>query len=272
MNRDLVDRALHAAGEWRLSEEDAAARNTNYELCRTFYLQTYLEALTEVEWTGALKRARLMRTGRPFGFRSPYRFAYDLPDDCAKAAALDGWAQFSIEGRLLLTDAERAELSYVGNGRVLRRANAFDAGSPDGLAALAAAETYLSGGSPGDAPDETVWAGRPADLAGYPTDEEGNVEDPDLSGEDYPDYRDIGAEPYFWRYVELMLAAKFAMKMSNDPQLHQLLLQEAMAIGNHAMETSRANRASPVPTEPTWAERVLGRRDANHELRVRRTR
>jgi hypothetical protein len=48
MDRGIVDRALAYVGDWKLTDQDVEDTNTRYELCKTFYLQTFLEALSEV--------------------------------------------------------------------------------------------------------------------------------------------------------------------------------------------------------------------------------
>ena len=243
MDRGIVSRALAYVGEWRLTDQDIADKNTNFELCKMFYLQTFLEALSEAAWTGGRRRTKLVRTGLP-RLPGPYRFAYDLPYDCAKPIALREDEYFVVENRFLLTDQARAELLYVSNGRRLRPDVAVvAAGRPGDVPEL----EYITAGPPGTDPDFTLRAGRPGDILPEPP------ETPEPA-EDYPDYLPPEYEPKFYQYVELALAAKFAVKQSDNPNLHMLLLQEAMAIKQEAMIASGANKAARQKTAGFWSE------------------
>jgi hypothetical protein len=51
MNREIVSRALLYAGEYPLTDQDIASRNTNFQLCKAYYLETFLEALSELPWS-----------------------------------------------------------------------------------------------------------------------------------------------------------------------------------------------------------------------------
>ncbi|MDR1507817.1 MAG: hypothetical protein LBI67_12015 [Treponema sp.] len=242
MDRGTVDRALAYVGEWKLTEQDAADKNTNYEICKEFYLQTLLEALSEVPWTGGRKRAKLCPTGLPH-LPSPYRFTYDVPFDCARALELRGDHYFIVEGRFIHADAEKVELLYVSNGRVLKPSAIFSAGKPGGIHDM----EYITAGPPGTEPDFTIRAGRPRDLKAR--------EPVDLpEAEDYPDYRALEYEPKFYQYVELMLAAKFAVKQSTDLNLHNLLMQEAMLIKNEAVTASGGSHAARQTPKGFWSE------------------
>jgi hypothetical protein len=243
MDRGIVDRALAYVGEWKLTDQDIADKNTNYESCKTFYLQTFLEALSEVPWTGGRKRAKLCPTGLPH-LPSPYAFFYDLPYDCAKPLELQEGAYFVVEGRFLLTDREEAELLYVSNGRILRPdVTIVSAGLPGDVHEL----EYITAGSPGTKSDFVLRAGRPADiLIQAPV-------TPDPT-EDYPDYVRLEYEPKFYQYVELTLASKFAVKQSANPQIHVMLLQEAMVIKQEAINASGGNRAARQKPPGFWSE------------------
>jgi hypothetical protein len=243
MDRGIVTRALGYVGEFQVTDQDIADKNTNYLTAKAFYLQTFLEALSEVAWTGGRRRKKLTLTGLP-RLPSGYRFAYDLPYDCAKAVELRDEAYFVVESRFLLTDREKAELLYVSNGRRLRPDVAIvSAGKPGDIHEL----EYITAGKPGTDPDFVIRAGRPRDIgAALP-------ETPEPS-EDYPDYVGLEYEPKFYQYVELTLAAKFAVKESANPQLHGMLLQEAMVIKQEAINASGGNRAARQKTKGFWSE------------------
>ena len=235
MDRGIVNRALTYTGDWVLTDQDIADKNTNYEMCKLFYLQTFLEALTEVAWTGGRRRATLVPTGLPY-LPNLFQFTYDVPYDCAKPVELQDGAYFVVEGRFLMTDQEDAELLYVSNGRRLRPDVAIvSAGKPGDVPEL----EYITAGPPGTVPDFTLSAGGP--------DKNALPETPEPV-EDYPDYVRLEYEPKFYQYIELLMAAKFAVKNTDNPNLHVLLMQEAMAIkveAAHASGSSKAGRQKP---------------------------
>jgi hypothetical protein len=244
MDRALVNRSLLDVGEHPLTDADIEAKNENYQLCKDYYLQTFLEALSEVAWTGGRKRDRLMRTGRPH-LKSAYRFMYDLPFDCARPIELQDNGFFVAEDRFICTDVERAELMYISNGKILRPIAVASAGRPGDIP-----ETeYLSAGQPWTHPDVTLYAGRPADITEAPP------EDP-VPADDYPDYRRMKYEPKFYEYVERTLAAKFAMKLSNKPELHIQMLQEALLIKQDAVTVSMGSSAARKNPQRWWKEEL----------------
>jgi hypothetical protein len=245
MDLDILNRALFDAGQNTLSAEDAGEHNTVYRLCKAYYLSTFLEVLSEVEWVGGRRRERLVVTGRPVITDRRYRFAYDLPADCARPVELQDNAYFIVEDRLILSDEECAELLYVSNGKILRPVAAVSAGEAGDIPEA----EYLTAGPPGTEPDVTLWPGEPADiLAALPADP--------APADDFPDYRAVRYEPKLYECIEKTLAARFAMKLSNQPELHQLLLQEAMLIKREAVNASRAARAAKTNGNPWWTDEL----------------
>jgi hypothetical protein len=273
MDTGLVNRALLNVGQYPLTDEDLKEKNANYVLCRNYYIDTFLEALSEVEWTGGRKRARLMPTGRPALKNREYRAAYDLPFDCAKPVELQDNAFFEIEGRLLYTDVDGAELLYVSNGKVLPPLAAVRAGGPGSVPDM----EYLSAGEIGSVPEVILRAGGPGDFlwfgpqeyegAPWPSghvpegwDEEEGIplpfpDDPE-TGEDFPGYRLLEYEPKFYEYVEKTLSARFAMKLSDRPELHIQLLQEAMLAKREAVNASMSRRAAKAKPARWWTEEM----------------
>jgi hypothetical protein len=247
MNPALVNRALLDVGHNPLTEQDIHDKNTNFDLCKRYYLETFLEALSEVSWTGGRKRAKLVRTGRPNLLPRDYRYAYDMPFDCSRPIELQGNEYFVVEDRLIYTNADKAELLYVSNGKIMRPVAVLKStlgGVPD--------MEYITAGPPGTDHRVIFRAGRPADiLLSLP-------EDPTFEelGEDFPDYRPLEYEAKFYEYVEKMLAAKFAMKLSNQPQLKVQMLQEALLIKQEATKTSLGQRAAQVNPARLWKEEL----------------
>ncbi|MDR2784569.1 MAG: hypothetical protein LBB83_01510 [Treponema sp.] len=248
MDRNLVNRALLDVGQSPLTDADRAAENTTFLLAKQFYLETFLEALSEVPWTGGRKRARLARTGRPH-LGSGYRFTYDVPFDCARPVELRDNAFFVIEDRFLCTDRDNAELLYITNGKLLRKI----AGVHLGIGDIPAME-YLTGGKPGDNPEVTLYSGRPGN-APESAEPDAHPEDPPLPDE-YPDYRPPEYEPKFYEYIEKMLAAKFAMKLAERPELHVQLLQEALLIREGTISASMGSSAAKRQPQRWWKEEL----------------
>jgi hypothetical protein len=121
MNLDfaLVNRALLNIGMASITEADRQAGNEAWRTGREYYLATRLEALAQVEWTGAKRRRELTPAMMPYRGTPDFAHAYTLPLDCAKPVELDGREYFETEAHHLYTDAAPARLLYVGNGRRL---------------------------------------------------------------------------------------------------------------------------------------------------------
>ena len=257
MNLDIVNRALYATGQEILDETNGTStENAVYKLCKAFYISTFLEALSEVEWVGGRKRARLVRTGRPVIQNRKYACAYDMPYDCAKPIELQENEYFVVEDRLIMTDVPDAELLYVSNGKVLR---------PVSAVVMKPGERpeceYLTAGSIMDLPhavNGTWWVNQMS--TGIPASEPApGIPDDPAPFTDYPDYSEyaeLNYEPKFFEYVEKKLAAKFAMKLSDQPKLHMQLVQEALLVKQEAVNASRASRAAKVKEKPWWSEEL----------------
>jgi len=244
MNLDLVNRAIIAVGQSPLTEEDIALKNTAYNLCKSFYLSTFLEALSEVEWVRGRKREKLVMTGRTVMRNDNYLYAYDTPYDCARPIELQDNEYFIVEDKLILTDDPKAELLYVSNGRTL---------PPIASVVMRLGEIpeneYLTAGPPGTIPEITLYSGGPSDIKETPP------EDPEPL-HDYPDYNAVDYEPKFFEYIEKKLAAKLAIKLTDQPRLHTQLLQEALLVKQEAVDTSRASKAAKVKENKWWSDEL----------------
>jgi hypothetical protein len=273
MDTGLVNRALLNVGQYPLTDEDIREKNATYVLCRNYYLSAFLEALSETEWTGGRRRQKLILTGKPVLKNPGYAFAYDFPFDCAKPVELQDNAFFIVEDRLLCTDLRNAVLLYVSNGKILPPDPAVSAGKPGSVPDT----EYLSAGKPGDLPDTILRAGGPKDFlwfgdqhytgAPYPN---GHVPEgwneaagiplplPADGGtdEDFPGYRLLDYEPKFYEYVEKTLSARFAVKLSDKPELHIQLLQEAMMVKREAANASMSRAAAKIKPAVWWTEEM----------------
>jgi hypothetical protein len=245
MNRPLINRALFDVGQHPLTDTDIRDKNIIFDLCKEYYLQTFLEALSEVDWTGGRKRDKLMCTGKPH-LNAAYRFMYDIPFDCARPIALQENGYYVVEDRFICTDVKNAELLYITNGKVLRQVAAVTANLED-----VPEMEYLSAGPPGTEAEVTLCAGGPLDIR-----ESGTIPEDPVIPEDYPDYRPPEFEPKFYEYVEKTLAAKFAMKLSAEPKLHVQLLQEAMLIREDAVTVSLGSSAARQNPQRWWKEEL----------------
>jgi hypothetical protein len=244
INQALVNRALSAIGQDPLVFGDKQGQTLRYRVIKDRYLETFLEALSEVAWTGGRKRDRLMRTGIPH-LKTGYRFAYDMPFDCARPIELQNNEYFVVEDRFICTDTDNAELLYVTNGKILRPVSVISAGRPGDLH-----ETeYLSAGRARDLHDVTVYAGKAKDIT------DTLPEDPEPA-DDYPDYRPPEYEPKFYEYVEKTLAAALAVSLTGDPNLHARLLQEAMLVRQDAVTVSMGASAAKRKPQQWWKEEL----------------
>jgi len=293
MNIDIINRARYAAGMLKETEGKGPAflavddRNSAspdvkalYETCKTFYLTTYLEALSEVPWTAGRKRKRLLKTLLPHG-DAGYRFTYDLPYDCARPIELSGKEYFVIEGNFLCTDLERAELQYITNGKILPDSIQFE---PANVSDFPHNVTPLSPGSPDewDIPPDVTFSGSISEIPWHgPRDyidddgshivepaympEDWNPDDENMvvpfpeaiaSDDDYPEYCPPRQEPKFYEYLEKMLAAKFAVKNTEQPRLHEKLLQEALMIKQDAVASTKGTAAAKKQPSQWWSEQL----------------
>jgi hypothetical protein len=173
---------------------------------------------------------------------------YDLPLDCAKPLELQENAYFVIEGRYLYTNQDRAELVYVSNGRGIVPAVKISGGG----SRTAYEHPYLHGGMSYTRPRVIIHGGgsREADYTKRAEAIAARL------AEDFPAYQKIVTEPKFWQYVEKALAAKYAMKLADRPELHRLLLEEAMMVKEEAIAVSRSSVAAKKNGDDWWADRL----------------
>lgn len=118
MNRDtdLISRALIDAGQEPLTDNDSTNKSVRWRTIELYYLQTVLETIADAEWTCLKKRVAL--TVSEDDNLTKYVYAYDLPIDCARAVEIQDNNEYIVEGNILFTDTEDAELLYISNGKV----------------------------------------------------------------------------------------------------------------------------------------------------------
>jgi hypothetical protein len=97
-------------------------------------------------------------------------------------------------------------------------------------------------------------AGRPGDIPPPPEDWGGvtPIEPPGgpVSNEDYPDYAALEYEPKFYEYFVSLMAARFAVRNTEQPRLHESLMQIAVMIKQDAIATTRSTAAAKKSGKP----------------------
>lgn len=247
MNMDfaLVNRALLNIGMAPLTSADKQAGNEAWRTARDYFLETMLESLAQVEWTGAKRRRELSPARMPLRKHADFAYAYDLPIDCAKPIELDGQEFFKVEGALLYTDTTPARLLYVSNGRHLANQKEITGGN----ARRKRTSEYISGG---DATRSRRYEWGDNVISG------GNAKRkvPVPPADDYPDYREQRLEPNFYLYWENLLSSKYALRLTDKPDISMVYFQKAQAIGRAAEVVSLAGSAARKKAAETWQEEL----------------
>jgi len=270
LNFALVNRALLNIGKAPITEADKKAGNEAWRTAKEYFLSTMLEALSQAEWTGAKRRRELCPAQMPRKRNADFAFAYDLPIDCAKPIELDAQEYFEVEANLLYVNAApcrhcgrcqrynrprrsscrhrckaRARLLYVSNGKRL----ADQAVVQGGNARRVLTDGYVTGGD-ADRIRRHEWHDNL--LSG------GNArrKAPAPSSEDFLDYREMNLEPNFYLYCENLLSAKFALRLTERPDLAAAFFNKAQAIGRAAEVTSIAGSAARIKAPPSWQEEL----------------
>lgn len=114
IDRGIVDRALEAAGQERLTDEDVTNNSARWRLIKDNYLAVILSTLFKTAWTSRIKRARLELDEESDNL-SDYIYKYFIPADCAKPEELKDKSEYIVEGSFLYTDTMDAILVYVSN-------------------------------------------------------------------------------------------------------------------------------------------------------------
>ena len=115
INEEIVNRALEAAGQERLTDKDKETNSSRWRLIQDSYLSLILSTLSKTTWTSQLKRTRLYPSEEAENL-SDYAFVYILPADCARVEGLRDEGEYIVEGIYLYTNSADAILIYVSNG------------------------------------------------------------------------------------------------------------------------------------------------------------
>jgi len=259
MNIDfaLVNRALMNINmEKLLSENDRNEDSKEWQTAFAYYLNTMLETLAQVEWTGAKRRRELTPAQMPVKRHAEFAHVFCLPLDCAKTVELDGHEVFSVEAGLLYTDASPARLLYVSNGKRFIDQTVISGGN----ASRKPAPHYITGGNADRARriewGDNVVSGGNADTPRTGSGNSVSVPPPTEASEDYPEYRDLELEPNFYLYWEYLLSARYANRLTDQPGLADAWFAKALAIGRAAEAVSLAGSSGRRKAPDTWQEQL----------------
>jgi hypothetical protein len=250
MNMDIgmANRALFAAGIDELKPGDVKEESERFKIIRDYYLSTMLEAMAKVEWSGAKRRRSLTPTMKPHKQNAEFRYAFDLPMDCAKPVSLDAQEFFRVESGLLYCNTPVARLLYITNGKRLIGQTSLSAGN----ASRRRPDEYITGGDAQrnnrfEEGDNIITGGNASRTTPVP---------PPEASEHFPDYQELRLEPQFYHYWEKMLSSKAAMRFTDNPNLHVTFFQEAALIGQEAAQTSIAQSAAKRKAPAPWADEL----------------
>lgn len=226
INRDIANRALEAAGQERLNDQDIEKESARWRLIKDNYLSVILTTLSKTTWTSRLKRIKLTESDSEN--LTAYGHKYLLPVDCAKPEALNENAEYITEGNFLYTDIAEAVLQYVSNEKKAEPEPEEPAEDTEEISE--------------ELTDESE------ELPETPAEEEPE--------EDYPEYGDIDFDPALKEYIELQLAAKLALKITGDQGTFNLLYSQAMIIENNARKATLEHAHSKEQGEEWWGDRI----------------
>ena len=240
INEDIVTRALMKAGQEPLNSSDKEKNSTRYRAIKSFYLSTLLETLSKTNWTSCKTRKALTLNEEKENL-TDYAYVYDLPEDCAKPEELQDNADYIVEGKYLYTDQEDAVLMYITNGYNSSRVTTTEDTT----------EEEVSAQSDDDTTEDTT-EDTSSDTSTDTTDE--TEEDEEEETEDYPLYDELTLDPMLSQYIETMLAAKIALKITGDTQLYSVLYQEARMVEMDAEDTSHDHSKNRTKGSEWWTE------------------
>lgn len=263
MNLDfaLVNRALRNLGMAPLNPLTDRRDNTEeWQTAKEYYLSTMLEALAQVEWTGAKRRRELTPAQMPHKRNRDFAYAYALPSDCAKPVELDGQGYYEVEASLLYTDGYPARLLYVSNGKRFIDQSFISGGN----ASRRPTSDYITAGDARrgrrlEWGDNAVSGGNAGRNKGVPLNPQTGIQEspsPPEASDDFPDYRELKLEPNFYLYWEYLLTYKYALRLTGQPHLADSYFAKAAAIGRAAEVTSIAGSAGRMKAPPSWQEEL----------------
>lgn len=259
MNHGLVSRALAKAGDEKMTDDEWSEKENSarYRMVHDFYLQTILEALSQVDWTRGKKRSKLSEaTATVYSNDGGSNYysdeacrpwqVVDVSDFVLTAAGtVDGAAAYTY------TPTNYTDYSYCYSvpydcARIIGLQKGAEWITEGGRIYTDQKDAVLLYIGNGHLSSKDVAAKASAVSAGT------------ASAEDYPEYGDIDMEDIFWQYIEIYLASKIAFKLTAMSNIYTTLYAEAEKKKQDAISASRASGFSREPGDVFWTEGMGG--------------
>jgi hypothetical protein len=116
---EICNLALMRIGAPPITDIDDTA-NLSARRCKLIFEMTTQEVARESDWGCLLKRAEIGQIATAPAFE--WLYAYQLPVDCMRVRSVNGVINhyevsefYEIEGRTLLTDADKAQIQYIAH-------------------------------------------------------------------------------------------------------------------------------------------------------------
>ncbi|MBO7712211.1 MAG: hypothetical protein J6S85_01750 [Methanobrevibacter sp.] len=275
IDRKLVARAFSKAGEEPITESEWEEGNSSrVRVVKDFYLATIQEALSSYDWTSQKKRAKLellykeveepkeqelykyyIYEGNDNYVKAEewnatetyyvvnndnnytkYAFMYLLPADCAKVVSVNDGADYEIEGAYIYTNEIDATLLYIQNYFTGK----YEYEEVENPEEENIDNYYIKNGTLYEKAtafsiEETYYT---------------------IIEQDYFFYGDIKLDPQLSAYIECLLAARIALKLTGDMNKYQMLYNEAAIIGNNAQKKSAEMARNRSKGNTTWIKQL----------------
>lgn len=258
MDHGLVSRSLAKAGEDKMTDAEWSAKEngSRYRMVHDFYLQTILEALSQVDWTRGKKRVKLEAATVTVYSNDGTEFYSDK--------ACREWQHVDVSGFTLVAGtASDGVTPYTYNpvnytdykycyavpydcARIIGLQDNSEWVAEGGRIYTDMADSVLLYIANGRLSDDAITAKETAITAGT------------ASAEDYPEYGSIDMEDIFWQYIELYLASKIAFKLTGKSDVYKTLYAEAARKKDDAVAASRSSGFSRSSGDAFWTEEMGG--------------
>ena len=265
IDRGIVNRALEAAGQERLNDQDIENDSARWRLIKDNYLNVILTTLNNTAWASCIRRAKLISASIEPKEEIHDGIRYKVLEDCYFENHLyhkDEYAYFP-EGKELpaffeLDPVESEEETQEEPKKdLIENLSSYryvyflpeDCAKPEALndnAEYVIEGRYLYTNSECNILQYVTNGKRPEDTEITEEEQE----------EDYPEYNEIKFDPALSEYIELLLAAKIALKITGDPNTYGLLYNNAMIIENNARKANLEHAHSKERGEEWWGDRI----------------
>lgn len=263
INKDIVNRALEAAGQERLNDDDIIKNSTRWRLIKDNYLAVILTTLNNTAWACMLRRAKLEPASKENKEEVHEGIRYLVLKDCYFDNMLykkDEYAYFP-EGKELPEffelDPEEEESEEETPSKALIE-NLSDYACVYFLPHDCAKPEALNDNAEYIVEGRYLYTNSPCNILQYVTNGRRTEEEitEEMQEEDYPEYNDLDFDPSLSEYIELLLAAKIALKITGDPNTYGLLYNNAMLIENNARKANLEHAHSKEQGEPWWGDQI----------------